>query len=127
MSIGAEFLEHTKDLFAPFAAVQVKRMFGGAGIFRDGLMFAIATGDVIYLKVDAETEAAFKDAGCEAFSYGTRKGTRTSLNYFTLPDEAQDDPDALKRWAGLAWAAALRSAKRKAPARKEAGAKPRKA
>jgi DNA transformation protein len=117
VSIGAEFLEHAKDLFAPFTAVQIKRMFGGAGIFRDGLMFALATGDLIYLKVDADTEATFREAGCEPFSYGTRNGTRTTLGYWTLPDEAQDDPDALRRWAGLAWDAALRAAK-KTPAKR---------
>ena len=39
-------------------------MFAGAGIYLDGVMFALATGDGgIYLKSDEDTEARFRSAG----------------------------------------------------------------
>jgi hypothetical protein len=41
------------DLFAPFGPVAVRRMFGGAGIYREGLMFALEFDGAIFLKVDA--------------------------------------------------------------------------
>ena len=33
--------EALKELFKPFGEVSVKRMFGGAGVYAEGLCFAI--------------------------------------------------------------------------------------
>ncbi len=49
-----------KDLFEPFGAVEVRRMFGGAGIYASGLCFAIESNDEVFLKVDPETQAVFR-------------------------------------------------------------------
>jgi DNA transformation protein len=40
LAVSAEFLEFVKEQMASFAAVSHRRMFGGAGLFCDGLMFA---------------------------------------------------------------------------------------
>ena len=44
--------EAIKDLFAAFGTVTVRRMFGGAGIYADGVMIAIAFDGEVYLKAD---------------------------------------------------------------------------
>src|SRR5271165_4914109 len=44
------------ELFEPFGAVQVKRMFGGAGVYGEGLCFTIEAEGEVFLKVDGETE-----------------------------------------------------------------------
>jgi TfoX/Sxy family transcriptional regulator of competence genes len=51
-TVDAEFI---RDLFQPFGAVTVRRMFGGAGLFADGVMFGLVSGEQIYLKADATT------------------------------------------------------------------------
>ena len=83
-------------------------MFAGAGVYRDGVFFALATSDGgIYLKCDAEIERRFRAAGSQPVHLrpGQRKIT---MSYWSLPNEALDDPDALKEWAELAYQAALR-------------------
>ncbi|MGQ7791646.1 TfoX/Sxy family protein [Faunimonas sp. B44] len=105
------------DLFAPFAPVTVRRMFGGHGVYRDGLMFALATGGDLYLKVDASNRRQFEDAGSRPFAYSAR-GRTVEVGYWLLPPEAFDDPDRLSEYAGLAWEAALRARNRRAPAKK---------
>ena len=35
-----------RELFEPFGAVEVKRMCGGAGVYAEGLCFAIESGGV---------------------------------------------------------------------------------
>jgi DNA transformation protein len=40
-------------LFASFGPVTLRRMFGGAGIFSQGLMFGLVFDKAIYLKADA--------------------------------------------------------------------------
>ena len=44
--------DHVSELFAQFRPVSVRRLFGGAGLYADGVMFAILSRDVIYLKAD---------------------------------------------------------------------------
>jgi DNA transformation protein len=89
-------------------------MFSGAGIYRDGTFFALATSDGnIYLKADGQTEPRFRAAGSRPFTYG-RDERKISMSYFNLPNEALDDPFALKEWAELAYQAALRKPEKKA-------------
>lgn len=87
-------------------------MFGGAGLYRDEVMFGLVSDNEIFLKCDAELETRFREAGCHPFVY-ERKGKSIETSYWSIPPAALDDPDGLKRWAELALAAAARSVKRK--------------
>jgi DNA transformation protein and related proteins len=117
-----------RDLFAPFGPVTVRRMFSGAGIFADGLMFGLIIRDVIYLKADDSNVADFEREGCEPFSYtrGKKSGrpSQHALPYWRLPERLYDDPDELAIWAKRAFAIAERKkfaprarSKRKRPAK----------
>jgi DNA transformation protein and related proteins len=107
--MDADFL---RDLFAPFGPVTVRRMFSGAGIFADGLMFGLIVRDVIYLKADDTTIPDFKREGSAPFTYTRGKSsgrpTEHALPYWRLPERLYDDPDALAEWARRAFAAAAR-------------------
>ena len=105
--VDAEFIH---DLFQPFGAVSVRRMFGGAGLFADGVMFGLVSGGQIYLKVDATTVTCFEREQCEPFEYSTKNGKRALTSYWRLPDRLYDDADELAQWARQALAAARRGA-----------------
>jgi DNA transformation protein and related proteins len=108
-----------KALFEPFGAVAVKRMFGGAGIYAEGLCFAIESGGEVFLKVDAQSQAGFSAAGSSPFIYNAR-GKAMPTSFWRLPSAAYDEPDELRRWAGLGLEAARRAAAAKAkPARRK--------
>ncbi|HEX8167851.1 MAG TPA: TfoX/Sxy family protein [Beijerinckiaceae bacterium] len=102
-----------RDFFAALGPVRVRRMFGGQGVYRDGLMFALEAQGELFLKADDETAAAFAEAGSSRFTY-TREGRETAMGYWRLPDAALDDPDEAARWGRLALEAARRAAKGKA-------------
>ena len=87
-------------------------MFGGAGIYRDGLMFALAAGGEIYLKTDGETAAQFRDAGSRPFVFA-KAGTLVATSYWSLPEAALDDGDVLRVWAERAYGSAQRVRKPK--------------
>ena len=112
-------VEFIHDLFQPFGAVSVRRMFGGAGLFVDGVMFGLVSGGQIYLKADATTVTRFEREQCEAFEYATKNGKRTLTSYWRLPDRLYDDADELAQWATQALAAARRGATVKAKAGKK--------
>lgn len=107
-----EFLE---ELFEPVGRVVFRRMFGGLGLFRDGLMFALVAGETLYLKADEATQPDFAAEGSEPFSYPTRTGQRTITSYWRLPERLFDEPDELQLWAKKSVECAIRadSAKKK--------------
>jgi DNA transformation protein len=109
------FQEHLEDLFAPLGGVTFRRMFGGLGIFRDAVMFAMVADDVLYLKIDAENEGSFEAEGCDPFVYSAR-GKETTMSYRRLPERLYDEPDEFEKWAVAAFDAALRAKK---PGRKK--------
>ncbi len=87
-------------------------MFGGAGVYRDGVMFALVAGNEVFLKADDTTSARFRDAGSRPFVY-SKDGKSIDMRYFSVPEEALDDGELLKLWADLAYQAALRTKKPK--------------
>ena len=102
--------EFIRELFAPFGPVTVKRMFGGAGIWAEGLMFALVFDGAIFLKVDATSVPDFEREGSRPFIYTRAKSKgrvgRASLSYWRLPERLYDDPDELAAWARRALAIA---------------------
>jgi DNA transformation protein len=94
--------EFIRELFLPFGTVQVRRMFGGAGLFADGVMFGLISDGQIYLKADAAAVPRFEAEGCRPFEYSTAKGKRTLTSYWRLPDRLYDDAEELARWARAA-------------------------
>ena len=102
-----------RELFSAFGPVEVRRVFGGAGVYAGGTMFAIVHEGVVYLKADAQNAPAFEREELGPFTY-SRKGERASLaSYRRIPDRLYDDPDELAAWASAALAAAGRSGKGK--------------
>ena len=106
--------EFIRELFAPFAAVTIRRMFGGAGVYADGSMFALVFDGALFLKVDEASIPDFKRKGSAPFVYTRAKSPgrvgRASLSYWRLPERLYDDPQELALWAGRALAIALRKA-----------------
>jgi len=104
--------EFIGELFAPFGAVTLRRMFGGAGIWSDGFMFALVFDGAIFLKVDEASIPDFEREGSRPFVYTRAKSPgkigRASLSYWRLPERLYDDPDELAVWAGRALAIAQR-------------------
>jgi DNA transformation protein and related proteins len=98
---------HIIELFAAFGPVSVRRMFGGAGIFCDGLMIGLVADGMVYLKADEPGQAAFTAEGMGPFTYG-KAGKRVIMSYWRMPERLYDDPDELARWAADALAAARR-------------------
>lgn len=114
-----------EDFFAPFAPVRARRMFSGYGVYFGDACFALCVGGDFLIRVDDEAErAALQAAGSRSFAYSRSDGKVIAVSAFwTLPDAALDDEDALKRWCGPALAAARRSAAQKAAAAARRAAK----
>ena len=102
-----------RDLFSSFGPVTVRRMFGGKGIYRDGVIFALVLRDQLRLKADAESAPDLAAAGSTQWTYESRHGKPVAMPYWTVPESAMDDPDEMADWARAAYAAALRTEQKK--------------
>lgn len=109
----SEFVANLNEVFVRFGQIEAKRMFGGYGVYRDGLMFALVADDVLYLKADEITVGHFVEAGLAPFDYA-KGGKRIRMSYYAAPDEIFDDPEQAREWADRAWEAALRANRAKA-------------
>ena len=103
------------DLFAAFGPVAVRRMFGGAGLYADGLMFALWAGETFYLKADAALAEDLKGRGSVPFSYEAKGVVRTMSGFWSVPEEALDDADDLASLARRALFVAHAANEAKAP------------
>ncbi|RYF80906.1 MAG: TfoX family protein [Comamonadaceae bacterium] len=105
----SQFADSLHEVFAALGRVQIRRMFGGHGVFHDGLMCALAVRDTLYLKCDAQTAPHFDALALPPFSFDAR-GRRTTLSYRQAPESVFEDRDAAVLWSRRAFEAALRSA-----------------
>ena len=97
MAVSDEFLAYLLDQFAEWGTVTVRKMFGGAGLYRDGKMFGLVADDVAYLKVDDLNRAPFEKAGSEPFQpYPDKPNV---MPYYEIPTEVLEQPEELVAWA----------------------------
>lgn len=113
MTARDEDIAWFRELLEPLGRITVRRMFGGAGLYVDGLIVGLEIEGTLYLKADASSRERFADAGGRPFVYDG-KDKPVTVSYWTPPDEAMDSPEAMLPWARLAREAALRSAAKKA-------------
>jgi len=117
------FVEYICELLLPLGQAQGRPMFGGYGVYLDGLMIGLVIDGGCFLKADDLSKHEFLKAGCEPFVYHGQEKPIT-MNYWTVPAEALESEREMERWARLAIAAA----ERKANAKKlEQKAEPRRA
>lgn len=106
----SEFVDYLHEVFERFGVIRCRRMFGGYGVYHDGIMFALVADDTLYLKADDATAGLFEARGLAPFEY--EKGNkRIRMSYYAAPEEVLDDADAARVWAGRAFEAALRARK----------------
>ena len=111
-----EYEDFVRDLFAEVPGTRQRRMFGGLGVFRDDLMFALVADDVLYFKADATTIPAFEAEGSGPFVYEGKKGAVT-MSFWRAPERLFDEAEEFRAWADRAFEVALRAAAGKAPKR----------
>lgn len=112
--MGEKGAKHTADSAAmarvlvealePLGEVTIKKMFGGNGIFCDGVMFTIVDSQgTPFFRVDDSTRSRYEEAGSD--SHGR-------MPYQSIPEAVLNDDDQLLQW-GRAALEVARLAKKK--------------
>ena len=107
MPVSAAHKSFIQDLLSDFGPVSIRRMFSGAGIYADGVMFASLADDTLYFKADEVSASDFAAEGKGPFTYRPKGRGQVALPYWEVPEPLLDDPDELVTWARRAHAVAL--------------------
>lgn len=114
----SSFQDHLAALFAPLGNVVFRKMFGGLGIFKDGLMFALVAEDALYMKADDTTSPAYVAEASGPFVYAGMRGKAMPMPYWRIPERLLDEPEEFAEGARKAFAVAQRTQKPKKTGRK---------
>lgn len=104
----SDYLDYLRSQLALFGVVQFRPMFGAYGVYHQGVMFALVSDQVLYLKVDDSLVCDYQNKGLLPFSY-TKKGKTVNLSYYQAPEDALEDPDELASWAARSFEVAMRA------------------
>jgi DNA transformation protein and related proteins len=101
-----ELCDHIVDLLSPLGPASYRFMFGGYGVYVDGLMVGIVADDRLLLRADDENRPDYEALGIGPFQPYEDKSR--SMPFFAVPDEVMDDPEELLEWTRKSIAATLR-------------------
>lgn len=111
MPVSNEYIEFVVGQLEPVGVVVWKRMFGGVGLYLDGLFFAIIENDILRFKVTDSNRADYEEAGMGPFK--PYKNKDHTMQYYEVPIEVLEDMDELSIWARKALVVALAAKKEK--------------
>lgn len=96
MAVSEDFLSYVQEQLSGVEPFETKKMFGGIGFFKDGIMFGMIGGGVLRFRVDDETIRRYEDEGMEPFKPNPAK---KGMPYWQVPVTVLEDRDAIKEWA----------------------------
>jgi DNA transformation protein len=118
MPVSDDFREFVLEQLAASGSVTSRSMFGGVGLYLDGLFFALIDDDTLYFKVDDSSRARYEQAGSKPFCPFPGRPDQP-MGYWQVPAEVLEDSEELARWAREAMGVAL-AKRRKHPSRRRA-------
>jgi len=111
MPVSDGFVEYVVDQLCCIGEVAARKMFGGAGLYFENIIFGLIADDTLYFKVDDTNRDEYEAAGMGPFM--PFADNRMVMPYYEVPPEVLDEPELLRMWARKAIGAAERAAKKK--------------
>jgi DNA transformation protein and related proteins len=117
MSVSPSFRSFVLEQLARTTpGIRARSMFGGVGIYASELFFALLDDDTMYFKVDDATRPEFVERGMAPFRPYGEEGE--VMQYYEVPADVLEDPEALGAWVAAAIAVARRAKSRRSRRRR---------
>jgi DNA transformation protein and related proteins len=108
MPVSPTYRTYVLEQLSRLGTVTAKAMFGGLGLYHDGVFFGLVDNDTLYLKVDDATRGDYEAAGMGPFRPSAAEAPSTG--YYEVPGDVLEDSAALQGWAERAVGVARRKA-----------------
>jgi DNA transformation protein and related proteins len=118
MSVSNDFVAYVGEQLELLGRVTSRRMFGGVGLYADGLFFGLIADDTLYFKVDDSNRTDYLERGCKPFQPFPDKSD-FSMSYYDVPADLLEDAEELSRWARKSLSVALATVNKKSSARRK--------
>jgi len=106
VTLSSDFLAYVLEQLAALPGVSSRRMFGGAGLYREEFFFGLIADDVLYLRVNDSNRSDYATRGMAAFRpYADRP--HLSMSYFEVPADVLENSAELAQWAQRSVAVAM--------------------
>ena len=95
MAVSQSYREFVLEQLGRVTTVTGKSMFGGVGIYAQGLFFTLVAEDRLYFKVNDATRPDFERRGMEPFR---PFGEDSAMGYYEVPADVAEDVNQLETW-----------------------------
>ncbi len=126
MAVSSEYKAFVAEQLEPLGPVTTRNMFGGAGVYLDGLMFGLIANETLYFKVDDRNRVDYESEGLGPFTVPADRVAAPAPSPTTkCPSASMTTPTSL--WNGLArrWMRHLPPRRQSRPERNQRERKPR--
>ncbi|MBS9720327.1 TfoX/Sxy family protein [Tianweitania sp. BSSL-BM11] len=98
-----------REIFDGLGNVEIRRMFGGKGIYHRGLIVGVLLHDEIMLKGDDEAGRFFEALDAQRWIYENKRSMQpVKMPYWCLPADVLDERDQLALWTRRAYESPVR-------------------
>lgn len=98
--------------FSDFGDLRSQSMFGGYGICKDNIMFALVSEGKFYLRANSKLESTFINQGMEQYIYH-KKGVPVFMKYYQVHQALWQNEEKLRSFLSCAFVAAMMDSKKK--------------
>lgn len=102
-----------QDVLFDLPGITARAMFGGYGIYKQGIIFGLIANDVLYFKVSESNKADYENAKSKPFTYTKKDGIASVMSYWEVPESVLENKELLKEWVDKAVISSIHSKKRK--------------
>jgi DNA transformation protein and related proteins len=110
MSKNDSYFQFIQEKFQPFPGISFKKMFGGMGLYKNGIVFGMIIQGELYFKADEKNQEEFKSRDSHPFTYQSR-GKEVTLPYWLLPEEILENGGELEEWIEKSYEVGVRRKK----------------
>ena len=105
--VSEEFTNFILDQLALWEEVDIRKMFGGIGLYSRGVMFGVIYEDTVFLKVDDLSREKYESHGSGPFI--PFQGRPTIKSYYEVPSDILLNRQSFVEWADEALVVAIES------------------
>src|SRR5262245_15272690 len=105
LAVTDAFRSFVLDQLGDVGDVTARSMFGGVGLYADGVFFGIVARDRLYLRVGDANRADYERAKMKPFA--PYPGRTSSMRYYMVPTDVLESAPELAAWARRALAVAV--------------------
>mgnify|MGYP000324205942 CR=1 FL=1 len=107
------FVEYIiQEALGHISGITARAMFGGYGLYKDGIICGLIDDDKLYFKVDESNRKDYEEKGSGPFIY-VHKGKEMKMGYWLVPEDVLENRELAEMWLEKAVTASINAKKKK--------------